>query len=76
MVVQCSVGIGLWDVAAAYDCCVGEGVNGLVGVFVRGDGVRSRTWDRWSMMREVMVSGFRKEVVHSPLKMAVRWRLP
>ena len=62
--------------AAAYDCRVGEGVDGLVGGFMRGDGVRLRTWDRWLMMREVMVSGFRKEVVRSALKMSVRWRLP
>ncbi len=51
-------------------------VDGLVGGFMRGDGVRLRTWDRWLMTREVMVSGFRKEVVRSALKMSVRWRLP
>jgi hypothetical protein len=55
---------------------VGEGLEGLVGDSVRGEGLRSRTWDRWSMMREVMVSGLRKEVVRSAVKMAVRWRLP
>ncbi len=37
-------------VAAAYDCHVG--VDGL-GVLGSGDGVRSRTWDRWSMILEV-----------------------
>jgi hypothetical protein len=35
-------GLGLRDVAAAYDCRVG-GVGGLLGGVVRGDGLRSRT---------------------------------
>jgi hypothetical protein len=56
-------------VAAAYDCRVG--VDGL-GVIGSGDGVRSRTCDRWSMILEVTVSGLRKEVVRPALKMAVR----
>jgi hypothetical protein len=60
-------------VAAAYDCCVG--VDGL-SVLSSGDGVRSRTCDRWSMILEVTVSGLRKEVVWPALKMAVRWRSP
>ena len=66
--------LGLRDVAAAHDCRVGVGVDGLLGIFVRGGGVRSRTWERWPMRREVMVLGLRKEVVWSTLKMAVRWR--
>ena len=65
---------GLRDVAAAHDCRVGVGVDGLLGIFVRGGGARSRTWERWPMRREVMVLGLRKEVVWSTLKMAVRWR--
>jgi hypothetical protein len=55
---------------------VGDGVEGLVVDSVRGKGLRSRTCDRWSTMREVMVSGLRKEVVLSAVKMAVRWRSP
>ena len=70
------MGRGGRDVAATYDCLVGVVVDGLLGVFVRGDGVRSRTWERWSMMWEVIVSGLRKEVVRSALKMGVRWRSP
>ena len=30
---------GLRDVAAAHDCRVGVGVDGLLGIFVRGVGV-------------------------------------
>jgi hypothetical protein len=56
-------------VVVAYDCHVG--VDGL-GVLCSGDGVRSRTCDRWSMILEVTVSGLRKEVVQPALKMAVR----
>ncbi len=66
----------MWDVATAYDCRVGEGVEGLVRDSVRGEGVRSRMCDRWSTMREVMVSGLRKEVVRSASNTAVRWRSP
>ncbi len=47
-------------VAAAYDYRVG--VDGL-GVLSSGDGVRSRTCDRWLMILEVTVSGLRKEGV-------------
>lgn len=71
-------GPGLWNVyvAVAYDCRVGDGVEGLVVDSVRGEGLRSRTCDRWSTMSEVMVSGLRKEVVRSAVKMAVRCRSP
>jgi hypothetical protein len=55
---------------------VGDGVEGLVVDSVRGEGLRSRRCDRWPTMREVMVSGLRKEVVLSTVKMAVRWRSP
>ena len=51
-------------------------MEGLVVDPMRGEGLRSRTCDRWSTMREVMVSGLRKEVVRSAVKMAVRWRSP
>jgi hypothetical protein len=56
-------------VAAAYDCCVGVDALSVLG---SGDGVRSRTCDRWSMILEVTVSGLRKEMVWPALKMAVR----
>ena len=49
-------------------------MEGLVVDSVRGEGLRLRTCDRWSTMREVMVSGLREEVVRSAVKMAVRWR--
>ncbi len=65
-------GVGV-VVAAAYDCRVG--VDGL-GDLGSGDGVRSRTCDKWLMILEVTVSGLKKEVVWPALKMAVRWRLP
>jgi hypothetical protein len=64
----------LRDVTAAYDCHVG--VDGLLGVVVRGDGLRSRRWERSLMIREVIVLGLRKDVVRSALKTAVRWRSP
>ena len=53
---------------------MGDGVEGFVVDSMSGEGLRSRTCDRWSTMREVMVLGLRKEVVRSAVKMVVRWR--
>ena len=43
-------------------------------MFGRGGGVRSVTFLKWSMMRDVTVAGPRKEVVRVASKIAVRRR--